>query len=302
MRPAGCEALCRPLWSAGGRVERASWALSSGCKIAKTLETAIKRRAGTISVLTGLELFMLSRYNRYDRQLRLLGIENQNKLKRAKVLVVGLGGLGSTVSLFLAAAGVGRLVLLDRDRVEMSNLNRQILYTPADIGAFKASVAEKRVREFNPEVDVVGSILNVQSDEVENIVKDVDVIVDCLDNWEDRFRVNELAVKHSKPLVHAAVEGWWGHLTTILPTEGPCLNCIFPQSLTTRRVRVSILGAVAGALGCMEALEAIKVILDSQDTLVGVLLYFDFKSHDHIKIRVKKSVKCPVCKPDSASR
>jgi len=232
-------------------------------------------------------------WRRYDRQLHDIGIEGQLKLKSATVMVAGLGGLGAIAATYLAAAGVGRLILVDRDRVEETNLNRQVIYLPGDVGREKAVVARERLAALNPEVEVHAAVLDVFSDEFEELVKKSDVIVDGMDGWRQRLRLNELAVKHGKPLVHAAVESWYGQLMTVIPRETPCLHCVF--SSVGERACSRIVGPVAGVFGLLEALEVIKLVTGKGEPIKNKLLVADLKNSTFEYLKLRRNPFCPVC-------
>jgi len=232
-------------------------------------------------------------WRRYDRQLHDLGIEGQLKLKSSTVLVAGLGGLGSIASVYLVAAGVGRIIIVDRDKVEETNLNRQIIYTPEDIGKEKAIVAQKRLKSLNPEVEVEAYVMDVFSSEFEELVKRTDIVIDGMDGWKQRLRINELVVKHRKPLIHAAVESWYGQLMVVIPGETPCLHCIFSD--IGDRSCIRIVGPVAGVLGLMEVVEAIKLLVGKGTVLKNKLLVVDLKNTSFDFINVRRNPKCPVC-------
>lgn len=232
-------------------------------------------------------------WRRYDRQLHDLGVEGQLKIRSSTVLVAGLGGLGSIASLYLVAAGVGKVILVDKDRVEETNLNRQVIYMPKDIGMEKAVVAQRRLKSFNPEVEVEAYVMDVFSPEFEEIVKKSDVVIDGMDGWRQRLRINELIVKNKKPLIHAAVESWYGQLMVVVPGETPCLYCLF--SSIGNRSCVRIVGPVAGVLGLMEALEAIKLIVGKGSVVKNKLLVVDLKNMNFDFINVKRNPRCPVC-------
>ncbi len=195
---------------------------------------------------------------RYMRQLGVLGAEGQEALRKARVAVVGLGGLGSAVSLYLAAAGVGELVLIDGDSVEVHNLNRQILYETQDVGLPKAFLAARRVKSLNPQVKVKPVQTRLDEENAGEILDGVDLVVDGLDNWEARLVIDEYTWKAGIPLVHAAVERWHGQLTVVKRGVTTCLACLAPRR--ARRRCVSILGPAAGILGLLEAMEVIKLI------------------------------------------
>ncbi|MEM0027190.1 MAG: HesA/MoeB/ThiF family protein [Ignisphaera sp.] len=236
--------------------------------------------------------------SRYDRQIRLFGVEGQEKLKNATVLVVGAGGLGSVVLTYLAYAGVGRLIVVDKEYVELSNLNRQILYKDSDIGKPKAEVVCEKIKEIYPRIRVECYNRAFDREFGEEIVKIADVVVDALDNWDDRLLLNELCVKYRKPLIHAGVEGWYGQITTIIPGKTPCLHCIRPLRQTRRsdvRNPLPVIGVTPGALGVLQAAEAIKLITNTGHPLYGRLLIVDLYSMEFRSIEIKRNPRCPVC-------
>lgn len=230
---------------------------------------------------------------RYERQLWHIGLEGQLRLRGSTALVTGLGGLGSVSAIYLAAAGVGRLILVDKDKVDESNLNRQVLYTPSDVGREKAIVASERIRFQNPDVKVEAYVLDVFSEEYEDLVKESNVIVDGMDGWEQRLRMNELAVRYSKPLVHAAAEAWYGQLMVVVPGETPCLSCVFTNAPKRRCSRV--VGPVPGVLGLMQAVEALKLLTGIGTPVKGRLLVVDLKNMSFDFILLRRNPLCPVC-------
>ncbi len=230
---------------------------------------------------------------RYSRQLPVLGEEGQRRVRRATILVAGLGGLGSAASLYLAYGGVGRLILVDRDRVEESNLNRQVLYGPGDIGREKALVAAERLREANPDVEVI-PVVGDAAGEARRFIGEVDVVVDALDNWDSRLELNRVAVEAGKPLVHAAVDEMQGQLMVVIPGVTACLECVF-GGLRGKGASGRILGPVAGAMGAMEALEALKLVSGVGSPLAGRLLIADFASGSFDVVPVRRRPGCPVC-------
>jgi len=233
---------------------------------------------------------------RYDRQMNIQGWgqKSQERLKSSKVLVVGVGGLGCPVSLYLAAAGVGHLILVDRGRFELSNLNRQILGQTSDIGRLKVEVAKERLLALNPEITVDALAMEITDDNAKDLVHGVDVVVDCLDNWRTRFILNEACVREKRPLIHAGVSEFHGQLTTIIPGKTPCLRCIFPEN-PPERERIPVLGATPALLASLEVMETIKLITGTGTPLAGKLLYVDGKDMDFAVIEVKKNPNCTVC-------
>jgi len=231
---------------------------------------------------------------RYRRQLLFLGVEAQLRLKRAKVLVVGAGGLGSAVLYYLVAAGVGEIHIVDSDKLELNNLNRQILYTTDDIGKYKADVAAERLRKLNPNVKIITYRRRFDKGLAEEIVPKVDLAIDALDNWETRFLLNEYCVKYLKPLIHAGVREVYGQLLVIMPGKGPCLRCLFPHEPRRER-EIPILGVTPGILGTMEALEAIKIITGYGEPAIGKLIIVNGKKGEFEVINVRRNPECPVC-------
>jgi len=233
---------------------------------------------------------------RYDRQLRIrgLGVGGQLKLRRAEVAVVGVGGLGCPTALYLAAAGVGHLRLIDHGLVEPSNLNRQVLYRPEDVGRPKAEVAAERLRELNPHVEVEPVPQTLDEHNAHELLGGADVVVDGLDNWRTRFIVNRTCVELGVPYVHAGVRGLYGQVTTILPGRGPCLRCLV-KATPVEEGALPILGATCAILAGLEALEAVKLITGLGKPLVGRLLIFDGLEMKLEEVMVRRDAFCPVC-------
>ncbi|RLG50212.1 MAG: adenylyltransferase [Thermoproteota archaeon] len=233
---------------------------------------------------------------RYGRQLLVskLGKDGQLKLKRARVAVIGVGGLGCTSSLYLALAGVGKLLIVDSDRVELSNLNRQILHWTKDIGRLKVESAAEKLREVNPEIEVEAVAARVTEENAHELIKEADLVVDGLDNFKTRFLVNDACVEQGKPFVHAAVHGLEGRLMTILPGESPCLRCLLPAEPPEVKP-IPVLGATAGVMGCLEAMEAVKVIAGVGKPAVGRLIVVDGLAMAVEEVRVERRPDCPAC-------
>lgn len=231
---------------------------------------------------------------RYIRQISIpeFGIEAQRKLTNSKVVILGLGGLGSAVATYLVAAGVGYIKLVDRDKVERNNLNRQILYTEKHIGMWKAKVAEERLKEINSEIEVDGVIEEIKENNIQNLIEGMDLVVDCLDNFETRFIVNRAVVEKNIPMVHGACRSFFGQVMLIVPGKTPCLRCIFPENIPKDR---SIIGVTAGAIGIIQAAEVIKYITGIGENLLGKILIYDLKRHSIEKIEVERNPKCEVC-------
>ena len=232
---------------------------------------------------------------RYNRQLILpgWGEEAQGRLRRAVVFIAGAGGLGSPVAQYLAAAGVGTLRICDSGRVELSNLNRQLLHSDRDLNRPKVRSAVRTVRRVNPHVRVVPLQAVIDEGSIEELVGDAELILDCLDNFPTRQVLNALAVRRGLPMVHAGVTGYCGQITFLHPPATACLACIVPRS--PPQELFPILGATAGLLGCLEALEALKYLTGSGPLLVGRMLFCDAEAMQFQEVSVQKDPNCPVC-------
>ncbi len=235
---------------------------------------------------------------RYARQLLLkeVGPAGQERLAAASVLVIGAGGLGSPVLLYLAAAGVGRIGIVDDDVVEMSNLNRQILYTVGDVGQPKARVAAGRLREINPDVATVAYERRFAGPEAVELVRAYDVLLDASDNFPTRNLANEAAVAAGRPLVHGSVRQFEGQAAVFNYRQGPCYRCLFPSTpAQAGEADRAIIGPVAGLIGAVMANEAIKIILGAGEVLSGRLLLYDALAMEFRILKVQKNPSCPVC-------
>jgi len=232
---------------------------------------------------------------RYQRQLMLpqWGQDGQAKLKQATVFVAGLGGLGSAASLYLTAAGVGCLRLCDGQTLEISNLNRQILYNETDVGQSKAHQAKRQLMGLNSEIEIVDCERIIQPDTIADLVADADLIVDCLDNYAGRVILNAFAVEHGLPLVHGAVTQWFGQLTFIHSPHTPCLCCLFPE--LKDKTATPIVGAAAGVIGSLQALEVLKYLVGCGDLLKNRMLYWTGETMQFQERALRKSPDCPVC-------
>ena len=230
---------------------------------------------------------------RYSRQLPMIGARGQIDLASSTVAVVGLGGLGSLVSYYLAAAGVGKILLIDGERIELNNLNRQILYSTRDVGEWKAEVAAQRLRELNPDIDIEPVRTEISADNVNRILGEADGIVDGLDDWRARLVLDEYSQKTGKPLVHGAVDGFYGQMTVIVPGKTPCLACIAPKDLGYRGCRAA-LGAAVGLVAVLEALDTIKLLTRIGNPAIGRLLIID-AFNSRIEEITLKPVECGRC-------
>jgi len=236
----------------------------------------------------------------YSRQIILkeLGSKGQRRLADSKVAVVGLGGLGTVSSLYLALAGVGHLRLIDQDTVELDNLHRQVLYDSRDLSYPKVEVSAKRLRKANPHVRVEPVPENVNSGNVERLLSGIDCVVDGLDNMHTRYLVNRVCAKLEIPYVFGAAIGVEGNLTVFAPPETPCLECVFPgidDSLLSSCDIRGVLSATPGIIGTMQAMETIKTLSGMGTTLKGKLLICDFSDMYFATIDVFKRSNCPVC-------
>ncbi len=230
---------------------------------------------------------------KYSRQILLFGEEGQEKLKNAKVLVAGAGGLGSPVSTYLAIAGVGKIILADFDSVDPSNLNRQFLHHQKDIGRLKIESAKEKLLSMNPDIEVETIAEMLTESNLETLVPECDVIVDALDNLETRHMLNRLVIKRRIPLIHGAVTGYDGQVTTIVPGKTPCFYCIFPR--ISKKEVFPILGATAGIIGSIQANEVIKFLTGQGKLLEGRLLFWNGLSGNFSEISLSKLNNCPVC-------
>lgn len=238
---------------------------------------------------------------RYSRQLILpnIGGKGQEKILNAKVLVVGAGGLGSPVSLYLASAGVGKIGIVDSDKVELNNLQRQIVHSTNTVGKSKVGSAKKRLNAINPEIDIVPYDLRITSANIIDIIKDYDIVVDGSDNFPTRFLVNDACVLSKKPLSHGGIFRFDGQAITILPGKTACYRCLFPepppQGLIPSCQEAGILGVVAGTIGTIQANEALKYILGIGNLLAGKLLVFNALDSSFRQVNVPKDPNCSVC-------
>jgi adenylyltransferase/sulfurtransferase len=232
---------------------------------------------------------------RYHRQIILpgWGPETQTRLRGASVFIAGAGGLGSPVAQYLAAAGVGTLRICDGGKVELSNLNRQLLHSERDIARPKVRSAARALRRVNPHVRVVPLQEVIDEGSVEGLVGDAGLILDCLDNFPTRQVLNALAVRRGLPMIHAGVTGYCGQITFLHPPATACLACIVPESPPPEVF--PILGATAGLLGSLEALEALKYLAGGGPLLVGRLLFCDGQAMQFQEVAIPRDPRCPVC-------
>jgi adenylyltransferase/sulfurtransferase len=238
---------------------------------------------------------------RYSRHLIMpeVGMGGQLKLKNAKVLCIGAGGLGSPLVLYLAAAGVGRLGIVDFDVVDFTNLQRQVMHGTADVGKPKLDSAQESVREINPNVEVVGYRTRLTSENALDLLVDFDIIVDGTDNFPTRYLVNDACVLLGKPNVYGSIFRFEGQVSVFDARQGPCYRCLYPEppppGLVPSCAEGGVLGVLPGIVGCIQAMEAIKLILGQGQPLIGRLLVFDALSMKFRELMLRKNPECPVC-------
>lgn len=240
----------------------------------------------------------LLRYNRHIVMPEIT-LAGQQQLKDTRVLCVGAGGLGSPLALYLAAAGIGRLGLVEFDTVDLSNIQRQVLYTTADVGRPKLEAARERLAALNPEIEIVPHPVQLDADNVLELAAGYDILVDGSDNFPTRYLVNDAAVLGGKPLVHASVFRFEGQLSVFDPPRGPCYRCLFPEpppaELVPSCAEGGVLGILPGILGSMQALEVVKLALGQGEPLRGRMLQFDGLAGRWRELPVARDPACPLC-------
>jgi molybdopterin/thiamine biosynthesis adenylyltransferase/rhodanese-related sulfurtransferase len=243
--------------------------------------------------------------NRYSRHLLLpeVGEAGQQRLLESKVLLLGAGGLGSPAALYLAAAGVGTLGIVDMDIVDASNLQRQILHNMDRIGERKVDSAKKTITLLNPDVDVVTYDVRFGADNVLDMLEDYDVVIDGTDNFPTRYLLNDASVLKRIPVVHGSIFRFEGQVTVFKPYEGPCYRCMLPEppppELAPSCAEAGVLGVLPGIIGSIQALEAIKLLLDLGDPLIGRLLAYDALEQSFRTFKVRRDPTCPTCSDDA---
>jgi molybdopterin/thiamine biosynthesis adenylyltransferase/rhodanese-related sulfurtransferase len=244
---------------------------------------------------------------RYSRHLLLpeVGIEGQQKLLDAKVLLLGAGGLGSPAALYLAAAGVGTLGVVDNDEVDLSNLQRQVIHSSDRIGVSKVESAEQTINALNPDVKVEKYAVRLDADNILEIISGYDVVLDGLDNFPTRYLLNDASVRLGIPVVSAAILGFEGQLSVFKPFEGPCYRCLFPvpppAELAPSCGANGVLGVLPGTMGLLQATEVIKLILGQGEPLIGRLLMYDALAATVTEVKVRRDPECPICSRDPQS-
>ena len=242
--------------------------------------------------------------DRYSRHLLLpeVGIEGQQKLLDAKVLLLGAGGLGSPAALYLAAAGVGTLGIVDDDTVDLSNLQRQVIHSSERVGVAKVDSAEQTITALNPDVTVKKYPVRLGSENIMDILPGYDIVVDGLDNFPTRYLLNDASVRLQIPVVSAAILGFEGQLSVFKPYDGPCYRCLFPvpppAELAPSCGANGVLGVLPGTMGLLQSTEVIKLILGEGETLIGRLLMYDALAARVTEVRVRRDPDCPICSRD----
>ena len=242
---------------------------------------------------------------RYSRHIILpdVGGKGQTKLLSSRILLLGMGGLGSPAALYLAAAGVGTLGLVDFDTVELSNLQRQVIHTTDDLGKTKVQSAKETIRAINPDVNVQEHGERLSVDNVLEIISDYDLVVDGTDNFPTRFLLNDACVMKRKPIVYGAIFRFEGQVSVFAPDQGPCYRCLIPHlpppGSVPRCQEAGVLGILPGIIGTLQATEAIKLIIGVGKPLIGRLLLFDALDMEMQEMKLRKNPKCPACGEDS---
>ncbi len=245
--------------------------------------------------------FTMDEIRRYGRHLIMpeVGLEGQRRLKDASVLVVGVGGLGAPVSLYLAAAGVGKIGLLDFDEVDETNLQRQVIFSTPDVGRKKVEVARERLLKLNPHIEVMAYETLINSENALDIIKDYDVVVDATDNFPTRYLLNDACVFLKKPLIYGSIFRFDGQVSVFYAGKGPCYRCLYPEppppGLVPSCAEGGVLGVLPGIIGSLQANEALKLILGIGEPLIGRLLLVDALSITFRELRINRDKGCPVC-------
>ncbi len=246
--------------------------------------------------------FSNEQLERYSRQIILkeVGVKGQKKLLNAKVLIIGAGGLGAPCAMYLAAAGVGTIGIADADEVDLSNLQRQIIHATEDVGKPKVQSAKETINKMNPDVTVNTYHEFVSSENIMEIIRDYDFIIDGTDNFPAKFLINDACVMAKKPFCHAGIIRFQGQLMTYVPGQGPCYRCVFkeppPKDAVPTCKQAGVIGAMGGIIGSLQAMEAIKYITGTGELLTGYLLTFNALKPEFRKIKLPKpNGKCAVC-------
>lgn len=246
--------------------------------------------------------FSNEQLERYSRHIILkeVGAKGQKKLLNSKVLIIGAGGLGAPAAMYLAAAGIGTIGIADADEVDLSNLQRQIIHATSDIGKAKVQSAKETMEAINPDVTVKTYRTFVDSENISELIADYDFIIDGTDNFPAKFLINDACVMAKKPFSHAGIIRFKGQLMTYVPEQGPCYRCVFknppPKDAVPTCKQAGVIGAMGGVIGSLQAMEAIKYILDTGDLLTGYLLTYDALKMEFRKVKLPEDTsKCAVC-------
>ncbi len=256
-------------------------------------------QGGSVAPLSGK--LTADQRERYARHLVLpeVGEKGQQKLLDSKVAIVGAGGLGSPVALYLAAAGVGHLAIIDHDVVDLSNLQRQILHTVDRIGRPKVDSARQTLAAINPDTQVVAHRTQLQASNILELLRDYDLIIDGADNFPTRYLINDASLHLRIPVVHGSIFRFEGQASVFMPYVGPCYRCLFaeppPPELSPNCAEAGVFGVLPGIIGSIQAMEAIKLLLGIGDSLAGRLLLYDALEQDFSTVRVKRNPDCPAC-------
>jgi molybdopterin-synthase adenylyltransferase len=230
---------------------------------------------------------------RYARQIRLFGEDGQEKLKKASVFIAGAGGLGSVISIYMAAAGFGKIRIVDSDSVELSNLNRQVLHWSDDVGRSKAKSAEETLLGINPEIEVEAYVETINEDSIDRLLNGSSLIMDAMDNFPTRYLLNRAALQRNIPLFHGAICGYQGQATTIIPGKTACLRCIFPRAPPA--TTFPALGSTCGVIGSIQVTEAVKYVLGSGELLLNRLMLWDGLNSCMDEVACQRNSSCQDC-------
>src|SRR2546423_62050 len=293
-----CQSGNRSAWGARARKE------PSGYQNVESMRGGItlwKARGYDVEVPKALTREQRERYSRH-LLIPEVGVEGQQKLLEAKVLLLGAGGLGSPTALYLAAAGVGTLGIVDNDEVDLSNLQRQVIHTTDRIGVPKVDSAEEAIAAINPDVNVVKYPVRLDASNIVEIIEGYDVIVDGLDNFPTRYLLNDASVRLDIPVVSAAILGFDGQLSVFKPHDGPCYRCLFPEpppaELAPSCGANGVLGVLPGTMGLLQATEVVKLVIGEGDPLIGRLLLYDALAATFTEVKVHRDPDCPICSRD----
>lgn len=237
--------------------------------------------------------------DRFRRQVVLpeVGTAGQRKIRAARVLLIGSGGLASSAAYYLTAAGVGTIGLVDDDKVDLSNLNRQILHDSSRIGMLKVDSAEKSLRRLDPAVEIhIYPRRLTSSDDVAALLAGYDVVMDCSDNYATRYDINDACIRAGKPWIYGAIFGFEGQVMTVIPGKGACYRCLYPSAPPAPVREVPVIGVTPGVVGTIEAAEALKIILGVGASLVGRLLFVDLLEMTFSNLNVRRNPECPSCR------